>query len=223
MLVPGVEVPLSGPPTLRDGSVQSMWRKRIRVNVFGSASRYKTARLELNNALPEVVPIDTLASHLVGATVFINYPHLIEDFVTAISDSRGAVRGRQQVKNWSSKEANRRGDHAKKVMLGQVFGEKLTGTGGLALTATADGTYVDEVDVLLHVRHLQGLKEMPNGTTVKTFAKFEVDVSPFVTAWAPVKEDSRITNIPALLPFQRCKEGNGPESTKQTAVVDAGC
>jgi 5'-3' exonuclease/20S proteasome alpha/beta subunit len=225
MLVPGVEVPLSGLPTLRDGSVQSMWRKRIRVNVFGSASRYKTACLELNDALPEVVPIDTLASHLVGTTVFINYPHLIEAFVTAISDSRGVVRGRQQVKNWSSKEANSRRDRAKQVMLGQVFGERLTGTGGLALAASADGTYVDEVDVLLHVRPLQGLKEMPNGTTVKTFAKFEVDVPLFVTAWAPVKEDSRITNTPALLekdPFNAVKKGNGPESAKQTAVVDTG-
>jgi 5'-3' exonuclease/20S proteasome alpha/beta subunit len=217
-LVRDVVVPLSGLPTLRDGSIQSMWRKRIRVNVFGSSSRYKTACLELNDALPEVVPIDTLASHLIGTTVFINYPHLIEAFVTAISDSRGIVRG-QQAKSWSSKEANNRRDHAKKIMLAQVFGEKLTGTGGLALTATADGSSRDEVDVLLHVRPLQGLKETPNGTTVKTFANFEVDVPLFVTAWAPVREDSRSKNAPALLekdPYNAAKRVNGPDLT----VVD---
>jgi hypothetical protein len=73
-------------------------------------------------------------------------------------------------------------DHAKKVMLGQVFGEKLTGTGGLALAATADGTYVDEVDVLLHVRPLRAERNA-NSTTVN-ICEFEVDVL-FVTAWAP--------------------------------------
>jgi 5'-3' exonuclease/20S proteasome alpha/beta subunit len=225
MLVPGVEVPLSGLPTLRDGSVQSMWRKRIRVNIFGSASRYKTACLELNDALPEMVPIETLATHLVGTTVFINYPHLIEAFVTAVSDSKGFIRGRQQVKNWSIEEASNRRELTKKVMLGQVFGEKMTGTGGLALAPTAEGTYVDQVDVLLHVRPLQGMKQMPDGTTVKTFAKFEVDVPLFVTAWAPAKEDSRITNTPALLekdPFNAAKKENGKKSTKQTSVVDTG-
>jgi hypothetical protein len=198
-LVPGVETPLSGLPTLRDGSIQSMWRKRIRVNVFGSPSRYKTACLELNDVMPDVVPIDTLASHLIGTTVYINYPHLIEAFVTAISDSRGFVRGGQKIRPWSGKEANDRKDRVKKIVMAQVFGERLTGTGGLALTNTAEGTSREEIDVLLHVRPFKGLKEMPDGTTVKAFSDFELDVPLVVTAWAPMKEDSRIVNIPALL------------------------
>jgi hypothetical protein len=56
--------------------------------------------------------------------------------------------------------------------------------------------------------------ENANGTT-GTFAKFEVDVPLFVTAWAPVKEDSRIHEPALLKDLSTLQRRNGPESTNK--------
>jgi len=194
---PGTPVPGPGLPTLRNGPLVSMWRKQLGVNVHGSRSRYQTACLELDNPIPEILPIEKLATQLVGTIIYINYPHLIEAFVTGISDSKSIIVGPSKPRPWTGKEAVDRKDRLFRAVSSYVFGEKLVGTGGVALAH--GGTPMEELETLLHVRPLAGLKELPDGQIGKTFAKFEVEVPMFATSWAPYKEDPRLYNLPAIL------------------------
>lgn len=206
-LLKDVETPLPGFPTLRDGSVQGLWRKSLKVNIHGSASRYKTACLELKNPLPEVLPIETIAQHLNGTVIWINYPHLIEALVTAVSDSEGFIRGEAPRQLWNREEAEARKKRVPLIFDDYVFGEKLVGTGGLSLVGGEETT--GDLEVLLYVRPFRGLKTMPDGTVVKTFASFEVEVPLFVTAWVPQRMDERLMNLPVRLekdPFNVAKQ-----------------
>jgi len=200
-------VPLPGYPTLRDGSIASMWRKRLRVNIHGLKSRYITACLEMKNDLPEMIPIELLASQLIGTVVYIDYPHLKQALVTAISDSKAVVRGQNsRPRPWTAQEASDRKARVTQVISRYVFGEKLVGTGGLALAS--GGTAMEDLEVLLYVRPFRGLKTLEDGTVGRRFAKFEVEVPLFVTSWAPTREDERLAGIPALLekdPYSACK------------------
>lgn len=196
-LLEGVELPLPGFPTLRDGTVQGLWRKLLRVNVHGSKSRYKTACLEIENPIPEVLPAETLAGLLNGTLLWTNYPHFVEGFVTAVSDSQGIIRGNSKRKAWNGEDQVRRKRRVRKIVGNYVFGEKLVGTGGLSLVGGEDA--MDHLDILLYVRPFCGLKKLEDGTVVKTYAKYEVEVPLFVTGWAPRRLDRRFTNLPVRL------------------------
>ena len=185
-------VPLDGLPTLRDGSVQSVIRRRIRVDVHGTRSRYLTAVLEIASEIPEVVPLESLAD-LIGTTIYINYPSLIESFVTAVSNSTMYYRGQDPLQYWSSVEASSRKDRVRRIVKSYTTGRGLTGTGGLMLPDEEQG--VDR-ETLIYVRPLTGLKTLPDGTVAKTFAPYEIEVPLFVLSWAPMIEDSRLKDIP---------------------------
>jgi 20S proteasome subunit beta 5 len=188
-------VPLDGLPTLRDGSIQCMERKKLRLNVHGNRSRYRTAVLEIASEIPELVPLEALSS-LVGGTVYINYPSLIESFVTAVSNSRMLCRGQDPPKPWSSREAMLRRDRVGRIVGAYSKGLGMTGTGGLALPGNE--AQFDR-ETLLNVRPLKGLKTLSDGTVVKTFAKYELEVPLFALSWAPVNEDTRLKGIPLQL------------------------
>jgi 5'-3' exonuclease/20S proteasome alpha/beta subunit len=197
MLLEGVEHPLPGFPTLRDGTVAGMWRKLLRVNIHGSRSRYKTACLEIDNPIPDILPVETIAQHLNGTLLWINYPHFVEALVTAVSDSNGVIRGQSSRKAWTEKDAATRKKRLQRLVDNYVFGERLVGTGGITL---AGGTEVMEnIDILLYVRPFAGLKKLSDGTVAKTYAKFEIEVPLFVTGWAPQREDPRINSLPVWL------------------------
>jgi 5'-3' exonuclease/20S proteasome alpha/beta subunit len=190
------EYPLDGLPTLRDGSVHSMSRRRIRVNVHGNLSRYQTAVLEIANEIPDLVPLDTLAS-LIGTTVYINYPSLIASFVTAVSNAKEFRRGNDAPKLWNTGEASLRQERVNKIIHSYKKGLGMTGTGGIVLPGGDDNKA--DAETLLSVRPMQGLKTLPDGTVVKTFANYEIEVPLFVLSWAPVQEDKRLKNLPMQL------------------------
>ena len=196
-LLEALDFPLPGFPTLRDGSVAGMWRKILRVNVHGTKSRYKTACLEIDNPVPEVLPIETIAEHLMGTLLWINYPHFVEAFVTAVSDCKGVIRGKTSRKAWNDDDAARRKKRLSRIVDNYVFGEKLVGSGGVTLVGGAD--VMEAIDVLLYVRPFAGLKKLRDGSLAKTYAKFEIEVPLFVTGWAPQRTDSRIDNLPVRL------------------------
>jgi 5'-3' exonuclease len=205
-LLHGLEHPLQGFPTLRDGSVAAMWRKQLRVNIHGTKSKYKTACLEIMNPLPEVLPVETIAQHLNGTLLWINYPHFVESFVTAVSDSKCVIRGKSLRKAWNDEDAARRRSRLQRIIDTYVFGESLVGTGGITLSEGAE--IMNSIDVLLYVRPFAGLKKLSDGTIAKTYAKFEVEVPLFVTGWAPHREDPRIDNLPVWLekdPYRAAK------------------
>lgn len=222
ILKSGVETPLPGFPTLRDGSVVGLWRKSLKVNIHGNPSRYKTACLEIENPLPEVLSTEILGEYLIGRTVWINYPHFLQGFVTAVSDAKGFIRGKHGSKVfWNTEEAAGRKIRVQRIVDNYVFGEKLVGTGGISLVGGED--VMNNVETLLYVRPFGGLKTTPDGTTVKTFSKFEMEVPLFVTGWAPQRMDKRLANLPLLLeedPFNATKNNviTCQESTVQNAV-----
>lgn len=198
-LLKGVEVPLPAFPTLRDGTVVGLWRKLIRVNVHGTKSRYKTACLEIENPVPDAMfSLESLSSKLIGKLIWINYPHFIQAFVTAVSDNDGFIRGKEpKLQPWSNEERTLRRKRVTKVANQYVFGESKVGTGGIGL---ADGEEaMDALEKLIYVRPYVGTRELPDGTVGKVFAKFEVEVPLFVTCWAPQKIDHRLANLPVLL------------------------
>ncbi|GKY97941.1 hypothetical protein MPSEU_000752100 [Mayamaea pseudoterrestris] len=197
-VLPGTETPLPGLPTLRDGSITGLWRKYIPLNVHGGRSRYKIACLEMQNAIPEIIPLDAIARQFIGTAVVINYPHFIEGLVTAVSDSSGFIRGTEhRLVSWTAQELADRKNRAREVVASYVVGEKLVGTGGLALAAGR--TAMEDLDVLMFVRPLKELKTLRDGTVGKVYAKYEVEVPLFVTSWAPHKPDPRLAGLPAFL------------------------
>lgn len=147
--------------------------------------------------MPEILSLEFLAKQLIGTVVYINYPHLIEAFVTAVSDSDRIIRGQEAMRNWSGPEKTRRKDLVYSTVRRYIFGEGLVGTGGM--TIHGEEEKMDDMSILLNVRPLAGLQTTENGTTVKTYATFETLVPLFVTSWVPFKEDERLANIPARL------------------------
>eukprot|EP00977_Amphora_coffeiformis_P029925 scaffold43533_cov153-Amphora_coffeaeformis.AAC.2 len=198
ILDPKTTYPLDGLPTLRDGSILSMARRRTRVNVHGNRSRYQTAMLEVANEIPERVPLESLAK-FIGQTIYINYPFLIESFVTAVSDSKMCLRGNDPPKLWDSRQAASRKQRVRSIVTSYSRGLGMTGTGGMTLPGADDRVDAVDAETLLYVRPFKGLKTLPDGTIVKAFAKYELEVPLFVLSWAPVAEDSRLKGVPLHL------------------------
>jgi hypothetical protein len=121
-----------------------------------------------------------------------NYPYLMEGFVTAISNSEVSIRGTAEdnVRRWGEKEASTYQQKLTVLKKEQAFGEKLSGTGGWMMP---------DSDIVVSVRPLKGIKTLLNGTKAKTFATFEVDLPLTAAIWAPSYEDTRLKNVPALL------------------------
>ena len=65
------------------------------MNVFGNRSRYRTAVLDTSQTLPNLPPAEVLAPELIGTTIHINYPHLMEAFVTSLSTRTMTLRGEE--------------------------------------------------------------------------------------------------------------------------------
>lgn len=191
-LRPGISVPLPGLPTLRAAPIRSLWRRRLRIDVFGLKSNYKTACLEHSTAMPSLPPLATLGRSLIGSTIWINYPHLTEALVCAVSDGSHTIRGNgSEVKRWSKKEAMAWTAKRTKIVKDYEKGQGLTGTGGLIISP--------EQDITLSVRPFQRLRRIPGGSSAKTFAKHEIEVPVVTTLWAPPRRDPRLAGIPALL------------------------
>ena len=75
---PGVRHPRPGFPTLKEAPIQSLWHRNVGINVFGMRSSYRTALLALGEALPTFPPNEIMGKKLIGTTIFLNYPYLME-------------------------------------------------------------------------------------------------------------------------------------------------
>ncbi len=92
-LAEGTTIPLPGFPSLRTLPIASCRLEAIKLNEFGSASRYNTLVIKLGS--PPTYPVDpnlqlpyvrAIAEGLLdGRTVFVNYPYLHEAKVVALS------------------------------------------------------------------------------------------------------------------------------------------
>lgn len=192
-LVPGVVFPLPGYGSLRDAPVQSLWRRKLGVDVFSSRSRYKTACLELSSMMPPLPPIEALAPKLIGTIVFLNYPYFMEGFVTAVSDESCMIRGHAEPRKWPDGGAlwRQRRDGITRQLL---TGEGLTGTGGLMIPG--------DQEVTLSVRPFENIVTTKDGKEAKSYAKFEVEVPLISTFWNPSHPDPRL-ELPSKLEKNR--------------------
>jgi 20S proteasome subunit beta 5 len=186
-----VQVPLPGFSSLRDAPVQSLWRRKNGINVFGGKSRYKTSCLELSAFMPPLPPLENLAPKLIGTSIFVNYPHFVEALITAVSDEHTVVRGRNKPRRWTEKESEKWRVQRDGITRRFEIGEGYTGTGGMIIP--------DDQSVTLSVRPLEGLVETKDGITVKSYAKFEIEVPILSTFWNPSRPDPRLAGVPSRL------------------------
>jgi 20S proteasome subunit beta 5 len=187
----GTKFPLPGFATLRDAPVETLYRRRLGINVHGGKSRYKTASLEISSLMPPLPPVELLAPKLVGTTVFINYPYFVEALVTAVSDEKMTVRGKKDPRKWTPEEANRWKLQRDGVIRRAEVGEGYCGTGGLIVP--------EDQPITLSVRPFQGFSTTKSGQQVKTFAVFELEIPLISTFWAPSQPDPRLIGVPSRL------------------------
>ncbi len=188
---PGTQLPLPGFATLRDAPVETLYRRRLGINVHGGKSRYKTASLEVSSAMPPLPPLETLAPKLIGTTVFVNYPHFVEALVTAVSDEKMTVRGNNEPKKWTPEEANKWKLQRDGVIRRAEVGEGYCGTGGLIMP--------EDQPITLSVRPFLGFVTTKDGQKAKSFAQFELEIPLISTFWAPSHPDTRIMGVPSRL------------------------
>jgi len=187
----GTRFPLPGFATLRDAPVETLYRRRLGINVHGGKSRYKTASLEISSLMPPLPPVELLAPKLIGTTVFINYPYFVEALVMAVSDDTVTVRGTNDPKNWTPEDSNRWKLRRDGVIRRAGVGEGYCGTGGLIV--------LEDQPITLSVRPFQAFATTPSGQNVKTFAVFELEIPLIATFWTPSKIDPRLTGVPSRL------------------------
>ena len=206
-LLDGVQTPSPGFPSLTSAAIHSLWRRRIGTDVHGSRSRYRTALLQTTNRLPVMPPVQALAKALIGTTVYINYPYLLEGYVTAMSNINMTFRGREEP-HYHSELGREVWRHTMTALSKKLqLGEGIPGTGGWMLP---------ESSATICVRPLQGITTLPDGTQARVFAKFEVTL-PFMAAlWSPLTPDPRTENLPIALeedPFFISAKGGDFDST----------
>lgn len=190
VLKQGVVSPLAGFSSLTVAPNTSLWKRRIGLNVFGMRSRYRTAVLQLAKDFIVFPPIQNLAPKLIGTIVFINYPHLVEGFVTSVSNEEMSIRGMEEHHRWTATEREMWVQRSNTLTNRLEYGEGYSGTGGWN---------VPNSNMILSVRPFQGLVTLDDGTTAKTYAKFEVDVPLNAGLFTPTHQDTRISNISAIL------------------------
>jgi 20S proteasome subunit beta 5 len=187
----GTQHPLSGYSSLQTAPVQSLWRRKMGLNIFGGRSRYKTASLEMSSLMPPLPPVELLAPKLIGTSVYVNYPHYIEALVTAVSDQNVTARGKSEPRRWSKEEASRWKFQRDGMIRQAEIGEGNPGTGGLILPP--------DQAITLSVRPLQALAKTKDGTIVKAYAKFELEIPLISTFWSPAQPDQRLLGVPSQL------------------------
>lgn len=193
-LLPGVTIPLPGYGSLRLAPVQTLWRRKLGIDVFSSRSRYKTSCLAMANMMPPLPPIEDLAPKLIGSSVFINYPYFLEGFVTSVSNETTTIRGQNEPRYWSDKEAAAWRNRKEAISRQFLTGEGLSGTGGLMIP--------EDQPISLTVRPFEKIARTKDGTAVKSYAKFEVEVPLVSTFWNPTLPDPRL-NLPSRLEKNR--------------------
>ncbi|KAG7094057.1 hypothetical protein E1B28_007676 [Marasmius oreades] len=130
------------------------------VNVHGSESRNKSVVVTVNNTF-ENRKSENIAKELVGSRVWIDWPFLREGLVAAISDSlfryeKAKLGGREKVVSTPHSQAGLGHWRSKAQRIEDVYSKRC-------------GVVTGEVEVLVHVRPLKGLKRLDTGAFVKDY------------------------------------------------------
>ena len=174
VVIPGTISPYPGFPSLSVMQMQGVELEPIKINVFGSESKYRTMVLEVASLPFNEEEVDkSLLAQLVGRTVYVNFPMSHEAKVVAVTTKSFELRldslssavnlttyDRHRTEKWMKESAEESTKYLK--------GRGIPGSGGLAI-----GT----IDVRLRVLPLQGMKKnVATGARKKVFGNTEADV-----------------------------------------------
>ncbi|KAL0571703.1 exonuclease II Exo2 [Marasmius crinis-equi] len=130
------------------------------VNVHGSESRNKSVVVNISNTY-ENRKSEDVARELVGSRVWINWPFLREGMVVGVSDplfryEKAKVAGREKVVSTPHSQNGLGHWRAKAQRIEDVYSKRC-------------GVVTGEVEVLVHVRPLKGLKRLETGAFIKDY------------------------------------------------------
>ena len=213
VLLNGLIHPMEGFPTICNAPLERLLRFQSFVNVFGSPSQYISLMLKMELPLPSMPPLTVLSSKLIGRTVYINFPHLTEAYVTGISDSTGIFRG--TVMNdgeistvphiWTKEESTRW--HRLNGAL-QLLYKQGNGTPG------GGGWMLPESNAILSVRPVSRVWNDPvDNKLKKEYAQFELQVVMSAALWSPAVPSKKVTAAIPVLEGDPFKYGEDLETT----------
>lgn len=173
------------------------------VNIFNSDSKNESIIVHVENTF-EGAKTEEIADSYIGERTFVNWPFLTESIVMAVSDelfkyeAKVDKNGNQTIVR-TPHESFEVGDWKRKAeKIEQHYSKRY-------------GVLIGEVDVILHVRPLKGLKRMENGSFLKEYVgpNQETNEAIQVSVKNVVNEDNRYLERPPLsLPVEF------PERTK---------
>lgn len=204
-VIPGTVCPYPGFPSLGILPIAGTRTEAVKLNIFGTPSRYKSNIIELQSKTNPFDPGTLNLSLLLGKTVYVNYPLCFEARVVSAETemklyqcSRDHVRDGTvitpefiSVTNKSSGESQRWNNHAEHLQRGYLSGLGIPGTGGLD---------IGPITLTLGVLPLQGMeRDFATGARTKVFGKNEAVVPIQLALWScPVSADPRFEETAAM-------------------------
>eukprot|EP01038_Epipyxis_sp_PR26KG_P008199 gene8199-11090_t len=187
-LVPGTIYPIAGFPSLTVLAVQGFKTEPIKINVFGTESKYKSIIIELKSPSSNSYDLKQInADRLINRFVYVNYPQIHEAKVVAVSNEYQEVRiDENDELEWVDYDEVTKNKWKKDTVDEEnkyLNGRGIPGTGGLV---------VGRINIRLRVLPLQGLSRDPiTGGTKKVFGKIEADIPIQQALWSPPVHDDR--------------------------------
>ncbi|ESK84121.1 5 -3 exoribonuclease [Moniliophthora roreri MCA 2997] len=171
------------------------------VNVHGSESRNKSVIVNIANAY-ENRKSEDIARDLVGSRVWINWPFLREGMVVGISDSlfryeKAKIAGRDKVVSTPHSHGGLGHWKSKAQRIEDVYSKRC-------------GVVIGEVQVLVHVRPLKGLKRLDTGAFIKDYEgqDKETEQALQLCVTSVMSEDPRFLERPAPPLAEEFPEGS---------------
>lgn len=215
ILIPGTIFPIAGYPCLAMLPIEQLRIESLKVNIFGSESRYRSVILQIDSSssstgMSAFVEDITKLQMLLGKKVYVNYPQVHEAVVVGISSSHEELQlvsnveeifaaihagttPNMQTKHYRFDDLTSRkwSTEAENERMNYLKGRKLPGTGGLD---------IGEITIRVKVRPLQGLIRNPKtGASTKLFAKtIEADIPLQMVLWQPPAIDTRFQETEAM-------------------------
>jgi len=180
--LPGTKVGATGPPgfpTLK--TIQMSGRlERAGINVFGMPSRKESVVLQLKD-LGVSPGVEAVAGVLVGQKCWVMWPYLQEAVVEAVSDAEKKCTRAPSSRIEDDAGGKKKRETTKAALTTVMYhtkeeadnwGKKKTRL--ITEHSSRHGVLLGQVNLLLHVRPLEGLIRQVDGTVEKRFGKKEV-------------------------------------------------
>jgi 5'-3' exoribonuclease 1 len=204
-IIPGTITPYPGFPSLGILPIAGTRTEAVKLNIFGSPSRYRSSIVILQSSKNPFDPGTIDLSLLLGKTVYVNYPLSFEARVVSVETEmkhyrcpKDLVRYGQPISpdaisviSKGSGEASRWNGHAESIQAGYLAGLGIPGTGGLD---------IGRVTLTLGVLPLQGMeRDFATGARTKVFGNEEAVVPIQLALWScPVSSDPRFEETGAM-------------------------